>query len=332
MLFRSDFAAFCPRPHLLEKPAPPSPPRFCHYSTDPVRCSRCLARDFPGLPPTYQAERRNLARQLLAAAVAVVHASPFLARAHGDLFGEAGASNVQVIPPAPFPASTAVSIRPPSPRSTAATRIHKTRASNAPAPPHHVAWVGAVQAHKGALVFEAAVECLAATRLSPRLSAYGGGDPMILRRWRRLPGLQVRGYYRSGSLPAMLRRDHVDLALLLSVVPESYSLVLDECSAAAVPVVAFDLGAFGDRLAAGAGLLLPAPLADDPTAGGAALADLLADLRDGRRQLPFPPADPIPKASSPAAAWIALYERLRLTTATRPSQATRDDSPSCTLR
>jgi len=83
-----------------------------------------------------------------------------------------------------------------------------------------------------------------------RWSAYGGGDPELLARLRRLP-VRVRGYYRSGTLPRLLRRDGVDLALLLSIVPESYNLVLDECAAAGVPVVAFDLGAVGERLRSG---------------------------------------------------------------------------------
>jgi glycosyltransferase involved in cell wall biosynthesis len=113
-----------------------------------------------------------------------------------------------------------------------------------------------VQAHKGALVFEEVVRLLKGSGL--RWSAYGGGDPELLARLRRLPRVRVRGYYRSGTLPLLLRRDRVDLALLLSIVPESYSLVLDECRAAGVPVVAFDLGAVGDRLPRlGAGRLVP---------------------------------------------------------------------------
>ena len=58
----------------------------------------------------------------------------------------------------------------------------------------------------------------------------------------------MRGYYRAGSLPGLLRRESVDLALLLSIWPESYGITLDECRAAGVPVVAFDHGAMGERL------------------------------------------------------------------------------------
>ena len=104
-----------------------------------------------------------------------------------------------------------------------------------------MALVGGVQAHKGALVFEEVVRRLegedsALDRLrrrrcgaaGPAAPAAAGAGPRLLP--ERHP-------------PALLRRDGVDLALLLSIVPESYSLVLDECAAAGVPVVAFDLGA-----------------------------------------------------------------------------------------
>jgi len=311
-----DFAAFCPRPHLLESLPPPAPPRFCHYSRDAPRCARCLGRDVAGagLPPGFQEGRRELARQLLAGAAAIVYPSSFLARTHGELFGDAGSAAAHVIAPAGSPARL------------------RARAPAPPRPPRHIAWVGAVKPHKGALVFEAAVRRLAANGRRPRLSAYGGGDAEILARWRRLPGLRVRGYYRAGTLPALLRRDGVDLALLLSVVPESYGLALDECAAAAVPVIAFDHGALAERIAAaGSGLLLAAAVVDDPQAAGIALASLLADLLDGRLEVPPPPLAPpgqlrpaappalsapaAPRPSTAAAAvadWLALYRELGL--------------------
>ena len=70
-----DFSLFCPRPHLLEQPQL----RFCDYSRDRERCARCLAQDWPvGL--RFQEERREIARELLLAAAAVVYPSEFLRR------------------------------------------------------------------------------------------------------------------------------------------------------------------------------------------------------------------------------------------------------------
>ena len=215
-----DFAAFCPRPHLLERPQL----RFCGYSRDLERCGRCLRQDWR-VEDAWQAERRAVAAELLARASALIFPSEFLRRTYGELFPGLAPERQRIVPPT-------AGIAPLPPRE--------------PGPVRHAALVGGVQAHKGALVFEEV-----ARRVDLRWTVYGGGDPELLARLRRLPRVRVRGYYRSGTLPLLLRRDGVDLALLLSIVPESYSLVLDECAAAGVPVVAFDLGAVGERLQRG---------------------------------------------------------------------------------
>jgi glycosyltransferase involved in cell wall biosynthesis len=325
LLALHDFAAFCPRPHLMELPPPPAPARFCHYSHDAVRCAACLGADHPPLPPEYQGERRELARQLLAEADAVVYPSAFLARQHAQLFAGAGAANASVIAPGlPAAAGAAAAEAFGAPAEAATVRAVATETARpvraaaaaassrlAPGRPLRVAWVGNVLPHKGALVFEAALRALADAPHRPRFIAYGGGDPAILRRWRRVPGLRVRGYYRAGSLPDLLRRDGIDLALLLSVVPESYGLALDECAAAGVPAIAFSHGALAERLGAGAGLLLDDALAADPAAAGAALAALLRDLQAGRLPPP-PPSLPGAGARAAAQAWLTLYRQLGL--------------------
>ncbi len=230
-----DFSLFCPRPHLLEVPWQ----RFCGYSRDRARCAACLAQDWP-VEPGFQEERREIARALLASAAAVVYPSDFLLRQHQELFPGLPPERQRVV-------------EPPGPEG-------------APAPPRaggplrHVAYIGQVLPHKGALVFEEVVRRLpAAAAPELRWSAYGGGDAELLRRLRRLPRVRVRGYYRSGSLVDRLRRDRVDLALLLSIVPESYSLALSECMAAGVPVAAFDQGAIAERIRRHGGGLLVAP-------------------------------------------------------------------------
>jgi glycosyltransferase involved in cell wall biosynthesis len=288
-----DFAAFCPRPHLLERPAPPQPPRFCHFSRDADRCAACLARDLPDLPAGFQEERRALARHLLTIADAVIYPSRFLAATHHDLFAGAGAAATHIIAPAAHPpGARPPAVLPSAPDDPRAPEPPGKSRTPSPAArsPLRVAWVGAVQVHKGALVLEAALRRLPAADQRVEFIAYGGGDAAILRRWRRLPGLRVRGYYRAGTLAALLRRDRIDLALALSVVPESYGLTLDECAAAQVPVVAFDLGAQGERLRQAGGLLLAAPLADDPDAAGNALAGLLDQILAGTLPLPPSPA------------------------------------------
>lgn len=280
LLALHDFAAFCPRPHLLEEPGE----RFCHYSTDLDRCGRCLAHDWP-VDGGFQGARRTLAAELLSAAAAVVFPSHFLRRVHAELFPGQDAARWHVLEP-PI-ASTVALPRP------------------APGPLRHVAFVGSVQAHKGAGVFAETVRRMAGSGL--RWSAYGGGDAAHLRALRRL-GVRVRGYYRSGSLPGRLRRDGVDLALLLSILPESHNLVLSECVAAGVPVVAFALGAVAERVPAlKAGRLVP------PEQGVEGIAAALRGFqRDGPPAVPEEAARSLVDPVSAAARWLAVYREVGL--------------------
>ncbi|HEX3529642.1 MAG TPA: glycosyltransferase [Thermoanaerobaculia bacterium] len=285
-----DFAAFCPRPHLLEHPCL----RFCDYSRDLDRCGRCLGQSWPLLPdrPAFQAARREVAAALLAEADAVVFASDFLLRAHRDLFPDLAVERSWVIAPAAGGRRGAVPEGPPRP----------------PGPLRHVAYAGSVQSHKGAEVFVEVVERLAGEAGEAlRWSVYGGGDADLLARLRKLPGVRVRGYHRIGSLSGRLVRDRVDLALVLSIWPEAYNLVLSECRLARVPVLAFDHGAVADRIRAeGGGLLVP------PEAGAEGIAGALRTmLRAGKApEVPADAAARIPDAEAAARAVRELYGSL----------------------
>jgi glycosyltransferase involved in cell wall biosynthesis len=278
-----DFGLFCIRPHLVERPAE----RFCGYCKDLDRCARCLASDWR-VPAGHQARRRGIARELLAAADAVVYPSAFLRDRHADLFGPLDSSRQHVIEPAldlAEPPGTPAPLSSPRAQGDA---------------PRHIAYVGAVHVHKGALVFEDVVNHLRDTP-GLRFTVFGGGDPALLMRLSRLPRVHVRGYYRAGSLARLLREEAVDLALLLSIWPESYGLTLDECRAAGVPVVAFDHGAMGERIeCAGAGEV--AALEE----GVPGLVNLIERSRrsgrEGTRPLGFP------EPGTAAALFRGLYE------------------------
>ena len=118
----------------------------------------------------------------------------------------------------------------------------------------------------------------AATRLRQRsadldLTSYGDSDFELLQELKSAAQVRVRGYYRSGRLTSLLVRDGVDVAVLPSIWPESYGLVVDECLRAGIPVVAFDLGAVGPRLTRlGVGRIVASEL------GARGLADAAMEL------------------------------------------------------
>lgn len=62
------------------------------------------------------------------------------------------------------------------------------------------------------------------------------------------PALRVHGAYRAESLPDLAEAHGVNVVFICSVVPETFCFTLDEAMAMRLPVVAFDLGAQGNRL------------------------------------------------------------------------------------
>jgi hypothetical protein len=259
---------------------------FAALCPQPHRVEKPELRSCPSCPDLAHCEgRRAVVADLLAAARAVVFPSDFMRRVHAQLFPGLEGGHWRVLEP-PIASTVAWPRQPPSPL-------------------RHVAFLGSVQPHKGSVVFRQARQLVGE---GLRWSAYGGGDADELRELHRL-GVRVRGYYRSGSLPALLRRDRVDLALLLSILPESHSLVLSECVAAGVPVAAFALGALAERVPLlGAGRLVPLEQ------GAEGVAAVLREMRrDGAPAVPEESARLLIDPVSAAAGHLALYRELGLT-------------------
>jgi glycosyltransferase involved in cell wall biosynthesis len=279
-----DYSVFCRRTHLIERPAD----RFCDYCRDLDHCQGCLRRDFD-VEPGAQARYRERTAALLRSADAVVFPSRFLRDVLADLVPGLDASRLRAIEPG----------TPPVPD------LHRKEAGAV----RHVAWVGAVQVYKGALLLEEVYRLLQGDGPRLRWSALGGGDAQLLGRFRALRGVAVRGYWRSGTLPLVLRRGAVDLALLLSVAPEAYGLTLDECWRAGVPAVAFDHGAMAERVRRlGGGILVP------PAEGASGIARAVRQAAAGPVPA-VPTAELLPEPRQAAAAHLELYRGLGLLTA-----------------
>jgi glycosyltransferase involved in cell wall biosynthesis len=223
-----DFALFCARLHLVEQPAG----IFCGYSTDLDRCRRCLQP--LSADPSAQPDRRAIARDLLQAARAVVFISDFLRDKHRELFA--------------LPDLTAHMIEPAVPLRVVPHATHGRRA--------RIAYAGSVKPHKGAHLLRQIIAALANEDVDWHV--FGGGDEELLRSLRNLPNTTVHGYYRAGALPSLLARHAIDLGLLLSILPETFSFTLSECWAAGVPAAAFAHGAIAERISReGGGWLAP---------------------------------------------------------------------------
>src|SRR4029079_9316686 len=107
-----------------------------------------------------------------------------------------------------------------------------------------VAYVGSVKPHKGAKLMPEVVRLAGGIKLQ----VFGGGDEDLLRVLRRVPGVNIHGYFRHRQLPSLLAKHNVGLVVLPSISPETYGLVLFEARLAGAAVVAFDHGAIAERI------------------------------------------------------------------------------------
>lgn len=280
VLSMHDFVLFCRRPHLIDT----STGGFCFYSRDEARCARCLQSAESG-PQLSQEDYRRLGGNTIRTAGALVFPSEFLRLRHRDLFPDRRADQHEVV------------ISPATARPQALDR----RASNAT----RIAFVGGVLDHKGGAMIPEIMATVGERLPAAKGFVYGGGEPSLLSPMRRDRRLRIRGYYRQGRLPELLVQDRIAAAVLPSIWPETYALVVDECLSVGVPVIAFDHGAVADRLRAwGAGALVPA------ASGATGLADAAIDLLRNGRPVPEPVIADLPTPSDAARQHIALYREL----------------------
>ena len=119
-----------------------------------------------------------------------------------------------------------------------------------------VALIGAIGEHKGYRILLRCARDARARRLPIEfvVIGYTENDAPLLATGK----VFVTGRYSETEAPHLLRREQPDVAWLPSVWPETWCYTLDHALSAALPVVAFDLGAIAERVrAAGTGLLLP---------------------------------------------------------------------------
>lgn len=276
-----DFTLFCRRPHLIEGDTG----EFCGYCVDDQRCTACLRdidlQDYPN-----QAVYRRAGSDAVASTAAVIYPSDFLRRQHRQLFTNLPTSMREVV------------IAPASARSKTA----QGHCSGLP----HVGFVGGAYAHKGAALIPQVMNLLSEKRPAVRGFVFGNGDSAFLRMLRSVDNLTIRGYYRQGHLARSLGRDEVALAVLPSIWPEAYGLVVDECLAAGVPVVAFDHGAVADRLASWEiGSLVPLEH------GAPGLAESIFVSLAKRARVPDSIVEELPTPADTAAEHLALYRELQ---------------------
>jgi glycosyltransferase involved in cell wall biosynthesis len=275
-----DFTLFCRNPHLIEK----ATGNFCDYCQDEDRCNDCLKGVEPDRQGT-QADYRRDGAIALARATAVIYPSQFLKRQHRILFPDLrGPKQNSVIEP-----------------STLRPVFFERTSSRHP----RIAFVGGVYSHKGGALLAPTMKHVRNSFPQAMAFVYGNGEGPLMRQLRGIQGIRVRGYYGHGKLPSLLERDKVSVAVLPSIWPEAYALVVDECLSVGVPVIAFDHGAVADRLKSWqAGEIVQQHL------GAEGLADSIVKIFSADSRVPAHVIASLPQPKSSAQKHMVLYQGL----------------------
>lgn len=103
--------------------------------------------------------------------------------------------------------------------------------------------IGQISEQKGAIVLQELMARIDREHPDVRVVVIGGVDIAI-----RSPQLKVTGTYRHEDLVDLIEAHRINLAFFPSICPETFSYVTEEMIRLELPVVAFDLGAPGERL------------------------------------------------------------------------------------
>lgn len=242
--------------------------RFCSGPQEGRQCAEHCLR--PPWTSASLAGRHRQATGLLAAAGARVCPSDFVARRFREAFSDLSFS---VIPHG--------------------IDMHQLPAGN---PAHEktrgvvLGVIGTIVPQKGLLPLLRALSTVPDPGLKLRVVGGFHGDPAYHAQIRAAaasdPRVELLGELPPAQIGAFLHT--IDLLCLPSLVPESFSLVLNEAAAAGVPALVSDLGAPPERVTPDCGLALPA---GDSAAWGKALRELTRDtqrIAHWRANLPLP--------------------------------------------
>ena len=255
-----DFSPVCHRNHLVMPDG-----SYCGLAPVPV-CRGCLAADAQGYAEPDPEERRAAFGAFLSGAARVFAPSAdTAARIAGVYPGLAVAVRPHI--------EADRTVRPGLPRRAGRLR--------------RVAVLGAINTMKGGRFLQALATDARARALALRFCIVGHADPALTPDLEALAVTQTGPYAADHEALDQVGRARADMVLLPAIWPETYSYALTLALRTGLPVVAFDLGAQGERLSAYPhGHALPYALLADPAAFNDRL--MAVDTSpDGRLQTPI---------------------------------------------
>ena len=201
-----------------------NPVSFCNFKEEDEECKTCLKKLNYSVSPDYVRKRRDYIENLLSSSDCLVAPSAFLRRVFLSLYPKIGGDNFFVIEHG-------------TPK--------KTFNPCGRGPTFNVAFLGNFTVEKGKSHF---------LRLADHFRENKGVRFFIIGNLENYfdatsqKNLTVIGGYTRENLPEILRKEAIDVIVLLSTWPETFSYTLSEALSNSIPVIATDLGALRERI------------------------------------------------------------------------------------
>ncbi len=221
-----DYYPLCPSYTLLDDKQ-----HFCGVPDDLEICRKCLPRNGFMLSSTKPFTNINCWRQSWKKTLSIAHKIL--------CFSESSAALVRRAYPASAEISTKIEVLPHE-VATLASRIPTIRFDQ----PLVLGAIGAIGMQKGSRIIRRMAKIIENKNLPIRIAVIGNTDV------QDMPGcVTVSGTYVPAELPDLIEKFSVNMGLMASIWPETFSYVTAEMMSMNLPILAFNIGAPAERLA-----------------------------------------------------------------------------------
>jgi len=213
---------------------------FCFFEKSEELCSRCLSLIYQKkVDPREVCQRREYAEEMLDLADMLIFPTQYIKNVYCSLFDlkEERCTVIQ-------------------------HGVQKTNGSGTYEPGQYlnIAYLGAFTYEKGAETFLRIIAEMNDAHYTDliRFHIIGELGYPLPKTFRSYPNMRLSGAYKADDVNIILKRLNIDLVMLLSIWPETYSYTLSEAVVNGIPVIASDLGALRERISSlSAGYLVP---------------------------------------------------------------------------